>query len=118
MKVVGVPGFFLFIMRLMPFWKDLRRTAHTLPYDAAVMNGFELPAERLARIRVPTLIAGDGKSPASLKDAVRAVAEAVPGAETVEIPGQSHAIKASALVPVVRRFVGAAATPRPATAGG
>jgi pimeloyl-ACP methyl ester carboxylesterase len=38
MRTVGVPAFFLFIMRIMPFWKDLRRVAHTLPYDAAVMK--------------------------------------------------------------------------------
>ena len=93
------------IMRILPFWKDLRRVAHTLPYDAAVMRRFELPAVRLSGIRVPTLVVGGGKSPTSLKAAVRAVAQAVPGAQFSEIPGQSHAIKASALAPVVRRFV-------------
>ena len=105
MRTVGVPGFLLAIMRIMPFWKDFRRVAHTLPYDAAVMGGFELPASRLGRIRVPTLVVGGGKSPPNLKAAVRAVADAVPDAQLEEIPKQSHAIKASALVPVVRRFV-------------
>jgi pimeloyl-ACP methyl ester carboxylesterase len=105
MRTVGVPAFFVAIMRILPFWKDLRRVAHTLPYDAAVMRRFELPAVRLSGIRVPTLVVGGGKSPTSLKAAVRAVAQAVPGAQFSEIPGQSHAIKASALAPVVRRFV-------------
>jgi pimeloyl-ACP methyl ester carboxylesterase len=105
MRTVGVPAFFVAIMRILPFWKDLRRVAHTLPYDAAVMRRFELPAVRLSGIRVPTLVVGGGKSPTSLKAAVRAVAQAVPGSQFSEIPGQSHAIKASALAPVVRRFV-------------
>ena len=104
MRVVGVPGFFLAIMRLLPMWKELRKAAHTLPYDAAIMNGFGVPSTRLAQIRAPTLVVGGGKSPASLKAAVRAVAEAVPGAAFVEIPKQSHAIQAAALSPVVRQF--------------
>lgn len=104
MRTVGVPGFIIAIMRLFPFWKGLRKAAHTLPYDAAVMGGFELPAARLAQIRVPTLVAGGSKSPESLKAAVRAVATAVPGARQVEIPKQSHAIKAAALLPFVRQF--------------
>jgi pimeloyl-ACP methyl ester carboxylesterase len=104
MRTVGVPAFFLAIMRIMPFWKNLRTVAHTLPYDAAAMNAFELPATRFAGIRVPTLVAGGGKSPASLKAGARAVADAVPGARFVEIPKQSHAINAAALAPVVEQF--------------
>lgn len=104
MRTVGVPAFVLPIMRIMPFWKDFRRVAHTLPYDAAVLGGFELPASRFSRIRVPTLVVGGGKSPPSLKAAVHAVAAVVPGAQVAEIAGQSHAIRASALAPVVRRF--------------
>ena len=104
MRTVGVPAFIIAIMSLFPFWKGLRKAAHTLPYDAAVMGGFEFPAARLAQIRVPTLAAGGSKSPESLKAAVRAVATAVPGATRVEIPNQSHAIKAAALLPFVRRF--------------
>ena len=104
MRTVGVPGFFLALMRIMPLWRDLRRVAHTLPYDAAAMNGFELPSARLAKIRIPTLVGGGGKSPASLKAGARAVSDAVPGARFVEIPKQSHAIKPAALAPVVLDF--------------
>lgn len=116
MRTVGVPAFFVALMRFLPFWKDFRRVAHTLPYDAAVMNGFELPASRLDRIGVPTVAAGGGKSPASLKAAVRAVAAAVPDAELVEIPGQSHAIKPSALASVVRHLAHVGEQPTSAAA--
>lgn len=103
MRTVGLPSLVVAIMRLLPFWKQLKKVAHTLPYDAAAMNGFELPP-RLRHIRVPTLVVGGGKSPAALKAAVRAVGEAVPGALVEEIPKQTHAIDASALAPVVQRF--------------
>ncbi|MDQ3997312.1 MAG: alpha/beta hydrolase [Gemmatimonadota bacterium] len=104
MRSVGLPSFVVAIMRLMPFWKKLRPAAHTLPYDAAIMNGFELPSTRLGAIRVPAVVVGGGKSPAALKAAVRAVGDAVPGAQVVEIPKQSHAVKAHALSRVVQRF--------------
>lgn len=68
------------------------------------MNDFEMPSARLRGIRVPTLVVGGGKSPAALKAAVRAVGDVVAGAQVVEIPKQSHAIKASALSPVVQQF--------------
>jgi pimeloyl-ACP methyl ester carboxylesterase len=104
MRTVGVPAFALPIMRIMPMWKDLRGLAHTLPYDAAVMQGFELPAARLAGIRVPTLVLGGGRSPANLKAAVRAVVAAIPGATFVELPKQSHNVSPAALVPSVHDF--------------
>ena len=103
MRTVGLPALVVAVMRVLPFWKSLRQVAHTLPYDAAAMNKFELPS-RLNGITVPTLVVGGGKSPAALKAAVRAVGEAVPRAQVVEIPGQSHAIQAAALSPVVLRF--------------
>ena len=104
MRTVGVPRFFVTLMRLMPVWKKLVPVAHTLPYDASIMNNFDLPVSRLRTIRVPTLVVGGGKSPASLKAAVRAVGESIRGARVVEVPKQSHAIKGAALAPIVREF--------------
>ena len=109
MRTVGLPRVFVAVMRLMPIWKKLKGVAHTLPYDAAIMNNFELPTSRLRSIRVPTLVVGGGKSPAALKAAVRSVGDIIPGARVVEVPNQTHAIKGAALAPVVREF---AATPQ------
>ena len=104
MRTVGVPRIFVGLMRLMPIWKKLVRSAHTLPYDAAIMNDFDIPSSRYRGIRVPTLVVGGGKSPAALKAAVRAVGEIIPGARVVEVPKQTHAIKGAALAPFVREF--------------
>ena len=104
MRTVGVPRVFVALMRLMPIWKKLLPVAHTLPYDAAIMNRFDLPSSRFGAIRVPALVVGGGKSPAALKAAVQAVGESIPGARVVEVPKQTHAIKGAALAPVVREF--------------
>lgn len=104
MRTVGVPRVVVAIMQITPMWKKLLPIAHTLPYDARIMNNFEMPSSRFRAIRVPTLVVGGGKSPASLKAAVRAVAESISGARAVEIPKQTHAIKGAALSPVVREF--------------
>ncbi len=102
MRTVGVPKFFIVLMRLFPFWKDMRAVAHTLPYDAAVMGGFTLPAERLARIRVPTVVMSGEKSPPALRTGASATAKAIPGAQLRVLPKQSHGIKAAALAAALR----------------
>jgi pimeloyl-ACP methyl ester carboxylesterase len=104
MRTVGVPGLFVALMPLFPFWKGLRAVAHTLPYDAAVMAGFELPATRLAGIEVPTRAVSGEKSPPTLQAAAAAVARTVPGARRRSLPGQSHGVKPAALRPVLKEF--------------
>jgi pimeloyl-ACP methyl ester carboxylesterase len=104
-EMVGAPGIVVAVMRLMPkVWPKLKAVAHTLPYDAAVMSKFRVPAERLASIRVPTLVAHGGKTDPRLKRAARAVREAVPGAEQRVVAGQTHNVSAEALTPVVLEF--------------
>ena len=102
MVTVGVPRWAVALMRLFPFWKNMRSTAHTLPYDAAVMGDFEFPAARLATIGVPVLAVAGEKTTPTLKRAVQEVANAVPGAQHRVAPGMSHAIKPSRLAPLLR----------------
>lgn len=104
MRTVGVPGFGIAIMRLFPMWKVMRGVAHTLPYDARVMGGFGVPADRFARIKVPTLVAAGAKTTPTLKLAAQAVAKAVPGARYQEVAKSNHAIKAQAIAPVLTTF--------------
>lgn len=113
MQTVGVPGLMLAVMRMLPMWKKIRPNAPTLPYDAAIMNGFDPPAKRLANIRVPTLVAYGEKSPASLQDGARAAAQLVSGAEVRSLPKQSHNLKPAAIAPVLAEFTAKAATAAP-----
>lgn len=105
MRTVGMPGFAIAIMKLTPFWKQGLAVAHTLPYDAEVMAGFDLPAERLAKVKVRTMLAAGGKTTPTLKAGAQAASRAVPGAAFQLIPKMTHAIKPAALAPVLAAFV-------------
>jgi pimeloyl-ACP methyl ester carboxylesterase len=105
MITVGVPRFFVGLMRLFPFWKQMRASAHTLPYDAAIMDDFEFPARQLQSIKLPVVAAAGEKTTPTLKRAVQAVAETVPNARHKVAPKMSHAIKPAALAPLLRQWL-------------
>jgi len=107
-KMVGIPAPFVLLMRLMTgVWRKLEAVAHTLPYDAAVMGDFSLPAARLASIATPTLAIHGGKTDARLQKAVQAVAKAVPGAQLRTLKGQTHNVKPEVLSTAVVEFFAA-----------
>jgi pimeloyl-ACP methyl ester carboxylesterase len=108
MKVVGVPGIFIILMRLMPAWPKLTAVAHTLPYDFAIVGpyqrGLPLPATRWSGATVPTLVMDGGKSPAWMRNATRALAGIVPNATYRTLDGQTHMVKPKALAPPLIEF--------------
>jgi pimeloyl-ACP methyl ester carboxylesterase len=105
-RMVGVPAPVVVMMQVMPWvWRKMKAVAHTLPYDAAVMTGFEVPAARLASVRMPTLALHGGKTDPRLARAARAVADAVPGAQHRVLPGQTHNVSLQALTPAVVEFL-------------
>ena len=104
--MVGVPAPFVILMRLMPWiWRKLEAVAHTLPYDAAVMTAFRIPRPRFASIGLPVLVMSGSKTDPRLKDAARAIAETIPGAQHHELAGQTHNVKPDVLTPAVVEFV-------------
>lgn len=106
--MVGVPAPFVFVMRLMPWiWSKLKAVAHTLPYDAAVMTAFRIPRARFASISRPVLVMNGTKTDPRLKDAARAIAAAIPGAEHRELEGQTHNVRPDFLTPAVVSFLAA-----------
>jgi pimeloyl-ACP methyl ester carboxylesterase len=102
--MVGVPALFVFIMRIMPIFSKLKAVAHTLPYDAAVMGDFSLPVKRAASVKVPTLLGGGEKSPASMQNAVKKLADAIPNSELKMFKGQTHNISVKVLAPALIAF--------------
>ena len=102
--MVGVPAFVVFIMRVMPIFSKLRAVAHTLPYDAAVMNGFVLPVQKAASVKVPTLVGGGEKSPVSMQNSVKQLVGAIPGSKLKMFKGQTHNISMKVLAPALIEF--------------
>jgi pimeloyl-ACP methyl ester carboxylesterase len=124
---MGIPAPFVALMRLMPMWKGLKATAHTLPYDWAAlgrhtMYGAPLDAKEWASVTVPTLVAYGANSPAVLRQGSRALAEVLPNAQLRELKGVSHNPKMDLLAPPLADFfagdadVAVPGKARPATA--
>jgi pimeloyl-ACP methyl ester carboxylesterase len=104
-SMVGVPAPFVVMMQLMPWiWGKLKAVAHTLPYDAAVMNEYKVPRARFASIKIPVLAMHGSKTDVRLQKAARAVADAVPGAQHRTLAGQTHNVKPAVLAPAVVEF--------------
>jgi pimeloyl-ACP methyl ester carboxylesterase len=108
-NAMGIPAPFVTLMQLMPMWKGLKATAHTLPYDWAALGkhtmfGAPLNPEEWASVTVPTLVVYGAKSPAVLQQGSRALAEVLPNAELRELQGISHNLKMNVLAPVLAEF--------------
>jgi pimeloyl-ACP methyl ester carboxylesterase len=107
---MGIPAPFVALMPLMPMWKELKATAHTLPYDwaalgAHTMYGAPLNPEEWAGIATPTLVITGAKSPAVLQHGSRALAAVLPNAELRVLEGISHNPKMKVLAPVLAEFI-------------
>ena len=108
LKSVGVPGFFMALMRLMPMWSKLKAIAHTLPYDGAIVEdnqrGKPLPPSRWASVTVPALVMDGGNSPAWMLHANRTLASVLPNAQYRTLEGQTHLLKPTAHAPTLVEF--------------
>lgn len=115
MRMVGVPGFVIPIMRVMPgVWRKLTAVSVTLPNDFAVVghSAADKPmppelAAALAQIALPTLVGLGGKSPAYMRHACELVAQSIAGSTLEVLPGQRHNVSARAIAPVLTAFFSA-----------
>jgi pimeloyl-ACP methyl ester carboxylesterase len=108
MRMVGMPGLLVALMRFMPAWSKLKKVAHTLPHDGALMRahmrGQPLPAGQWNGIAAPTLSVAGGKSPEWMRNAMQAVAGVLRSARYCALEGQNHMVKPKALAPVLVEF--------------
>ena len=108
LKLVGLPGFFIALMRLMPVWSKLKAVAHTISYDGAIVEdnqqGKPLPVNRWTGVTVPTLVMDGGKSPGWIRRANQSLANVLPNAKHCTLEGQTHMVKAEALGPTLVEF--------------
>lgn len=93
--------------RQSPMWSGMETIAPSLAYDDAVMGDGLVPRERLASIGVPVLSVAGGASPAWMREAARAVAEAAPEGTYRSLEGQTHMVEPEVLGPVLAEFFGA-----------
>jgi pimeloyl-ACP methyl ester carboxylesterase/ketosteroid isomerase-like protein len=89
-EVVGMPEHEFDTYRALPAWPARVAAAHTIPRELAADLGGTLDLERLAHLRVPTLLLAGGDSPAWMRADTDAVAAALPEARTAVLEGQQH----------------------------
>lgn len=97
-KGMGAPSFIVSIMRFMPgVWSKLMAVAHTLPYDAALLDGYmegkPLPAELWSAVTMPTLVLAGTESPVALRHGAQALANVLPNAKMLSKKGLGHTKK-------------------------
>jgi pimeloyl-ACP methyl ester carboxylesterase len=104
-RSVGVSDKQIDAMKRMPMWKGLEKLAPTLAYDSEVLGeGHALPAARLSQITIPTLVMHGGAGAPFMRDAAKAVSEAIPQAQLRTLAHQTHGVSPKVLAPVLEEF--------------
>ncbi len=120
---MGAPSFVPAVLRAMPgVWKRLTAVAHTLPYDARLVEGYQtgqrLPAGQWASVTIPVLVmcGTEREGPAMFPHAAAAVAATLPNSSLVIRRGLGHSKKlnAKAIAATLTEFL---TDPAPGAAG-
>ena len=105
---VEVPAAMVAEMRGSPMWPGMEALAPTIAYDGAVMgdamSGAKTPLQQFAAVTTPTLVLDGGASPEWMHSGAQALADVLPNARRETLPGQTHAVDANVLVPILRAF--------------
>jgi len=104
-KAVGMPEDVVAQMRHAPFRPALEAIAHTLVYDATIIGDLTLPTELIASITTPTLVIDGEMSPPVMRNAARAVADALPNSRPRTLPDQTHDISPEPTAAVLEDFL-------------
>lgn len=104
LKGIGMPTAFVYLLRLMPGWKTMVALAPTLAYDIELTRDLP-PIHRAAEVAAPIQVVVGEKSPPGIHAVASQLAEAIPGARLVRLPGQGHMVSAKALLPVLAGFL-------------
>jgi pimeloyl-ACP methyl ester carboxylesterase len=106
-EAVGMPDEMVDGLKSSPMWEPMLSMTYTVKYDGFCLGGDEqdIPAETFARVTIPVLtVCSSGTAMPWLHDSAKVVADALPNATAVELPGEFHHIPASTLAPVLAEF--------------
>jgi pimeloyl-ACP methyl ester carboxylesterase len=106
MAYVGIPTAQIEGMRRAPFWAGMEAIAPTLAYDHTAIMGKDgsIPAERAARVHVPTLVMNGGNGAPFMLETAKTLSKAIPGAKLRTLDGQTHDVQPEVLAPVLVEF--------------
>ncbi len=105
---IGLPAFVVWMMQLMPAWKQMKQLAHTLPYDTEILgntgSGKPLSKEKWSNVKMPTLVISGSKSAKWSQNSMRHLATVLPNAKHQTLVGQSHIVNPKILAQELKQF--------------
>ena len=106
MMLVGATAEDVEGIRQSPMWPMWEAIAPTLAYDhiAALGEDASVPAERAARVAVPTLVMDGSESYPFMHVTAVALANAIPQGQHHTLQGQTHEVASEVLAPVLTEF--------------
>jgi pimeloyl-ACP methyl ester carboxylesterase len=112
---VGMPGIAVAVMSKLPMFKSFSANGLTLTFDYEAlgdhnMHGSPLGAEEWADVTCPTQVVYGSKTYPQLRHAARELADVLPNATLLELPGENHNVSPQKLVPLLAEFVNGSVT--------
>jgi pimeloyl-ACP methyl ester carboxylesterase len=114
MAFIGAPPEMIAQMRQSPMWPHMEALAHTLAYDATIMQdtetGSPAPLAKWASVAIPTLVMdgtmslGREEAHTFMRHAADALASVLPNARRRTLEGQDHGPADAVLVPALEAF--------------
>lgn len=105
MMLVGMPADHLEGMRQSPLFPMWEAIAPTIAYDAAAVGEeAAVPADRAARVTLPTLVINGSESYPFMLVSGATLAQAIPNAQYRILKGQTHEVAPEAIAPVLVEF--------------
>lgn len=105
---IGLPSFVVWMMQLMPAWKQMKQLAHTLPYDTEILgntgSGKPLSKEKWSNVNIPTLVISGSKSAKWSQNSMQHLATVLPNAKHHTLEGQSHIVNPKVLAQQLIQF--------------
>jgi pimeloyl-ACP methyl ester carboxylesterase len=89
-EVASIPDHELEFYRQMPLWKARVPQAATIPREMLVDRSYRFDPGRFAGLHLPSMLLLGEDSPPFARQAVEAVASALPNSRIVVLPGQQH----------------------------
>lgn len=113
MRLTGGPDADIAVNKQHALWASSVALAHTLVKDAAVLNGYKIPTNRLARITQSVLVITEGPitqpqlagMPTDFFDrAAKAITAAIPQTERQTLDAQGHVVDPELMARVLKTF--------------
>jgi pimeloyl-ACP methyl ester carboxylesterase len=104
-RVVGIPEPIVAQLRNAPFRPALEAMAHTLVYDAMVVDYGAAVPTFAANVRQPVLAIAGGAAAPVMREVADTLARTLPSARSVTLDGATHDIVPASLGPVLVPFL-------------